>query len=182
MSNTYIDRNRPAIAIVSAGEDGNPSYFPGYWQPNGRWSDIDAGVGGEGLAVRITSELRDSSRVELVIQSFEGGHLSDRTYTAADRPENGGVVELPTAPPDVPPLFALRIELDTPGMNQPEMVSAALRRVADEVDDLQGVRADGFQIPVGELVRDTQGAIVGSWSATLPETDEGIDPEGPRDV
>jgi hypothetical protein len=66
------------------------------------------------------------------------------------------------------PEFNLSIRLVDAAMNKPDDVAGALRKAADQI-------AGGTQWSEGESIHDSKAQVVGFWTVTLPDPDEGED-------
>lgn len=163
MSNvSTIATDRPALALVMYTGDAYPTVQPGYWQTDGSWADADGGPGGSGLEQTIRDRLSANERtVSVVCQSFTGALTRSYHYSRDDLPEQGGTIDLPTAPSGDGPAsrFTLTITLGNAAMQTPDHVAGALREVADGIE--AGRELDG-------TVPDANGNTVGSYSGTLP--------------
>jgi hypothetical protein len=61
--------------------------------------------------------------------------------------------------------FTLNIELGNAAMESPQDVAAALRKVADRLERIESVEANG-------RIGDLNGNTVGSWNYAPPESEE----------
>jgi hypothetical protein len=101
---TGISTSRPVAALLTTDPVTEPQVFPGYWQRDGSWRDVESKPDGVGLAETIAGRLSGGDAVtpgaaiktvSVQFHSFSGGSPTRRSWQRG-AVEDG--IELPRCP------------------------------------------------------------------------------------